>query len=55
MNLSGNMKGAVFMMAAMAAFVVNDTMMKSLSGEVPLFQAIFIRGLFASALVAFLA
>ena len=35
----------------MAGFVFNDAMMKSLSGEVPLFQAIFVRGLFASALI----
>lgn len=55
MALSDNMKGAVFMMASMAAFVVNDAMMKSLAGEVPLFQAILIRGLFATALVAVLA
>lgn len=35
----------------MAGFVFNDAMMKSLSGEVPLFQAIFVRGLFATALI----
>ena len=52
MGLSDNMRGAVFMAVAMAGFVVNDAMMKSLSGEVPLFQAIFVRGLFATALVA---
>ena len=46
-----NLKGAGFMMISMAAFVVNDALMKSLSGDVPLFQAIFIRGLFATALV----
>ena len=39
----------------MAGFVVNDTLMKSLSGEVPQFQAIFIRGLFASSVILFLA
>ena len=42
MNLSDNMKGAVFMMVSMAAFVINDSLMKSLSGEIPLFQAIFL-------------
>ncbi|MEL6795154.1 MAG: EamA/RhaT family transporter, partial [Pseudomonadota bacterium] len=46
-----NLKGAGFMMISMAAFVVNDALMKSLSGDVPLFQAIFIRGLFATVLV----
>lgn len=43
------------MMVSMAAFVVNDAMMKSLSGEVPLFQAIFLRGVFATLLVVALA
>ena len=55
MNLSDNMKGAVFMMVSMAAFVVNDSLMKSLSGEIPLFQAIFLRGVFATLLVSALA
>lgn len=50
-----NLRGAAFMMISMAAFVVNDALMKSLSGEVPLFQAIFVRGLFATALVGLLA
>lgn len=43
------------MSASMAGFVLNDTMMKSLAGEVPLFQAIFVRGLFASAVILFVA
>ena len=43
------------MSASMAGFVVNDTLMKSLSGEVPQFQAIFVRGLFASSVILFLA
>lgn len=43
------------MSASMAGFVLNDTMMKSLSGEVPLFQAILVRGLFASAVILFVA
>ena len=43
------------MSASMAGFVINDTLMKSLSGEVPQFQAIFIRGLFASSVILFLA
>ncbi|HHL21768.1 MAG TPA: DMT family transporter [Aliiroseovarius sp.] len=44
MALSDNMRGAGLMMVAMAAFTFNDTVMKTLSGEVPLFQAIFLRG-----------
>jgi drug/metabolite transporter (DMT)-like permease len=50
-----NAKGALFMMASMGGFVLNDTLMKSLAGEVPLFQAIFVRGLVATALLAALA
>ncbi|HHB80352.1 MAG TPA: DMT family transporter [Aliiroseovarius sp.] len=44
MTLSDNMRGAGLMIIAMAAFTFNDTAMKTLSGEVPLFQAIFLRG-----------
>ncbi|MEM7547147.1 MAG: DMT family transporter [Pseudomonadota bacterium] len=43
------------MMVAMGAFVINDSIMKSLSGDVPLFQAIFVRGLFATILIGALA
>ncbi|MGH1332163.1 MAG: DMT family transporter [Paracoccaceae bacterium] len=43
--LNDNTKAAIFMMGSMAAFTVNDTFMKSLSGELPLFQAVFLRGL----------
>ncbi|MFN6978799.1 MAG: DMT family transporter [Gemmobacter sp.] len=48
MPLADNTRGAVLMMAAMAGFTVNDAFMKSLSGEVPLFQAIFLRGALAT-------
>jgi len=43
------------MMASMGGFVLNDTLMKSLAGEVPLFQAILVRGLVATALLGALA
>ena len=43
--MTGNMQGALLMMAGMAAFTANDTFMKALSDEVPLFQAILLRGL----------
>ncbi len=43
------------MMVSMGGFVLNDTLMKSLAGEVPLFQAIFVRGLVATALLGALA
>jgi drug/metabolite transporter (DMT)-like permease len=53
--LSDNARGALWMMASMAGFVLNDTLMKSVSGEVPLFQAIFVRGVIATGLIALLA
>ncbi|MEZ5933181.1 MAG: DMT family transporter [Alphaproteobacteria bacterium] len=52
---AGNVRGAVFMMLSMAGFVLNDTMMKSLSADLPMFQAIFIRGAVATVLIAVLA
>lgn len=39
-----NIRGAVIMMITMAAFTLNDTVFKTVSGDVPLFQAIFLRG-----------
>ncbi len=50
-----NVRGAVFMMLSMAGFVLNDTLMKTLSDELPMFQAIFIRGVFATVLIGLLA
>lgn len=47
-----NARGAILMSAAMAAFTVNDTFMKALSADLPLFQAIFLRGLGATACLA---
>ncbi len=44
MALTDNMRGAGLMVVSMAAFTFNDTVMKTLSGEVPLMQAIFLRG-----------
>ena len=43
--LSDNIRGALMMMGAMCAYTVNDAFMKSLADEIPLFQAIFFRGL----------
>ena len=48
MALSDNVKGALLMSAAMAGFTINDTFMKSLSDDMPLMQAIFLRGLLVS-------
>ena len=43
------------MMLSMAGFVLNDTLMKSLSADLPMFQAIFIRGTVATVLIGLLA
>ncbi|NJO36420.1 MAG: DMT family transporter [Rhizobiales bacterium] len=51
----GNVRGAVFMMLSMAGFVINDTLMKSLSADLPMFQSIFVRGAVATVLIAALA
>jgi len=55
MALSENLTGALLMMGSMAAFTINDTMMKATSGEVPLFQLLFLRGVLTTVLVAMIA
>ncbi|MEM8951160.1 MAG: DMT family transporter [Pseudomonadota bacterium] len=45
----------MFMMLSMAGFVLNDTLMKTLADELPMFQAIFLRGLVATLLIGGLA
>lgn len=55
MEHSNNMRGALFMMASMAGFVLNDTMIKLVSDDLALFQAVFIRGIFATIFVGTLA
>ncbi len=42
---SENMRGAILMTASMTAYTVNDAFFKALSDELPLFQAIFVRGI----------
>jgi drug/metabolite transporter (DMT)-like permease len=49
MAMTDNLRGVVFMCLSMAAFTINDTFMKSVTAEVPLFQTIFLRGLIAMA------
>lgn len=44
MQISDNMRGAALMVGAMVAFTINDAFMKGLAGEIPLFQALFVRG-----------
>jgi drug/metabolite transporter (DMT)-like permease len=43
--LSDNLRGAAFMLASMTAFTLNDACVKALAGDVPLFQAIFLRSI----------
>lgn len=50
-NLSDNLRGAVFMMLAMAGYVVNDTLMKLTSSDIGLAQGVLIRGIMASLLL----
>ena len=52
--LSDNLRGAVYMMLAMAGFVMNDTLVKTVAGEMSIFQAMFLRGLVAIALIGVL-
>ena len=54
-QLAENLRGAGFMVACMAGFSCNDAFIKSVAGEVPLFQAVFLRGLIATALLGALA
>jgi S-adenosylmethionine uptake transporter len=54
-RLSDNMRAAVFMMLSMAGFSLNDAMIKLTAGELALFQAIFLRGIAATALITLLA
>lgn len=55
MKLSDNSIGALLMVASMAAYTLNDTLVKSLSGHVPLFQMIFLRGCLTTTAVALIA
>jgi drug/metabolite transporter (DMT)-like permease len=50
-----NLRGITAMLAAMAAFVVNDAMMKLASAELPTGQLMFLRGLFVVPVLAGLA
>ena len=53
-GLSDNTRGALLMMTAMAAFTFNDASLKSLSDELPLFQALFLRGIGTTGLLLLL-
>lgn len=55
MALSENLRGAMLMMGSMVAFTVNDAFMKSLAGDAPLYQLLFLRGILATTLIGGLA
>ena len=49
--MSPNTLGALLMMASMASFTLNDTLIKLTDGQVPLMQLLFIRGIVSSLLI----
>lgn len=55
MPLSPNLRGALFMVVAMAAFTVNDALTKFASESMGMAQVMLVRGLFASVLITALA
>ena len=50
--MSDNLRGAFLMVGSMAAFVLNDTLVKILGVRLPLFQILLLRGLFTVFFVA---
>ena len=54
MARSDNLTGSFLMMASMAAFTLNDMLMKMMADEVPLFQLLFLRGALTTVLVGIL-
>ncbi|MGF6308075.1 drug/metabolite transporter (DMT)-like permease [Bradyrhizobium sp. i1.8.4] len=55
MTLSSNLRGSLFMAAAMASFTANDTITKAVSVELNIGEILLVRGLVAMVLVAVLA
>ncbi len=49
--MNDNQRGAIIMMLSMFAFLINDVFMKLSSPDLPLAQAIFIRGILTSAIL----
>jgi len=50
--MNDNFQGSMLMMAAMAAFTLNDTCVKAVTETMPLYQAIFLRGVLTVAALA---
>jgi S-adenosylmethionine uptake transporter len=55
MKLSDNMTAALLMMASMAGFTLNDALMNLTSGQVPLYQLLFLRGVITTVAVGLIA
>jgi S-adenosylmethionine uptake transporter len=53
--MSPNALGALLMTASAAAFVINDTMIKAVTADLPLFQVMTLRGLLSSVVIYLLA
>lgn len=53
-QFSDNLRGAAYMVLAMLGFVLNDAIMKLVSSDVHLYQAIFLRGVLATAIMGVL-
>jgi len=54
-DLSSNVRGALYMVLSMAAFVANDALIKLVLEDVPLFPSILMRGVAATLLLTLLA
>lgn len=46
-KLSGNLRGILFMIGAMAAFTINDTFLKMATASLPPFESVFFRAVFS--------
>ena len=55
LKVSDNFRGAGLMAASMAAYVLNDVIVILVSGSLSIFQVMFLRGLFATALLGLIA
>ena len=55
MKISENFQGIFYMSTSMAAFVINDTIVKHAASDLGLAQTIFVRGVFASLLISIFA
>ncbi|MDV7143671.1 DMT family transporter [Tropicimonas sp. TH_r6] len=53
--MSPNLRGALFMAAGVCSFTTNDAFMKSLSDDMSMYQAIFLRGILGTVLLVIVA